>query len=59
MHLVAWFGTPKDIASVMEILASDEAGFISGQIYAMEGGRVAVRPYLIPPARSKPCGWGR
>lgn len=32
------FGKPKDIAAVAAFLASDEAGFITGSIYGIDGG---------------------
>lgn len=41
IHPVARIGTPEDVASLVAFLASDEARFISGQIYAVDGGRMA------------------
>lgn len=32
------FGKPEDIAAVAAFLASDEAGFITGSIYGIDGG---------------------
>ena len=32
------FGKPEDIAVVAAFLASDEAGFITGSIYGIDGG---------------------
>jgi NAD(P)-dependent dehydrogenase (short-subunit alcohol dehydrogenase family) len=32
-------GTPEDIAAVVEFLAGDEAGFITGQVIHVDGGR--------------------
>jgi 3-oxoacyl-[acyl-carrier protein] reductase len=33
------FSTPQDIAAVMAFLASEEAGFITGQLFNVDGGR--------------------
>ncbi len=34
------FGTPEDIAAAVAFLASDEAGFITGQVLSVDGGAV-------------------
>jgi 3-oxoacyl-[acyl-carrier protein] reductase len=34
------FGTPEDVASVAEFLASDRAGYITGQVINVDGGMV-------------------
>jgi NAD(P)-dependent dehydrogenase (short-subunit alcohol dehydrogenase family) len=31
-------GTPGDVARVVRFLASDEAGFMTGQVLAVDGG---------------------
>jgi NAD(P)-dependent dehydrogenase (short-subunit alcohol dehydrogenase family) len=40
-QLVPRLGTPRDIAEMVRFLASDRAGWITGQIYAVEGGATA------------------
>ena len=32
------FGTPEDVANVIGFLASDLAGYITGQVIAVDGG---------------------
>ena len=36
--LVSRPGTPKDVASAVLFLASDEAAYITGQVLAVDGG---------------------
>ena len=43
-HPVGRFGEPADIASLAVWLASDEAGFASGQCYTLDGGMTATSP---------------
>ena len=43
-HPAGRFGRPDDIASLAAWLASDEAGFASGQCYTLDGGMTAGSP---------------
>jgi NAD(P)-dependent dehydrogenase (short-subunit alcohol dehydrogenase family) len=40
-------GAPEDIANLVSFLASDEAGFITGEVYACDGGLRAHLPNAI------------
>jgi NAD(P)-dependent dehydrogenase (short-subunit alcohol dehydrogenase family) len=39
-------GTPQDIAALVTFLASDEARYITGQVYFIEGGATANQPWF-------------
>lgn len=41
IHPVRRTGTPEEVAKLICWLASDEAGFVTGQIYTIDGGRTA------------------
>lgn len=43
-HALRRFGQPRDIASMAVWLASDEAGFASGQCFTVDGGLTAASP---------------
>jgi len=44
MHPLGRFGQPDDAASLLAWLTSDEAAWVTGQIYAMDGGMGAIVP---------------
>lgn len=41
IHPVARTGSPAEVAALVSFLAADEAGFITGQVYTVDGGRMA------------------
>jgi meso-butanediol dehydrogenase/(S,S)-butanediol dehydrogenase/diacetyl reductase len=41
IHPVGKTGSPADVAALVAFLASDDAEFITGQIYTVDGGRMA------------------
>lgn len=41
VHLIRRTGKPEDVAKLICWLASDEAAFVTGQIYTIDGGRMA------------------
>ena len=44
MHPIGRTGEPSDIGSVVAFLASDDAGFLTGQVIVVDGGRTAKLP---------------
>ncbi|WP_433472309.1 SDR family NAD(P)-dependent oxidoreductase [Spirillospora sp. CA-142024] len=45
-HLTPRLGTPEDVAAAVVFLASDEAGFVTGQTLGVDGGLLAHQPYV-------------
>lgn len=43
MHALRRLGTPEDVASLAAFLVSDEAGWITGQVLGVDGGRSSLR----------------
>ena len=43
-HPAGRFGQPSDIAAMAVWLASDDAGFATGQLFTMDGGMTAASP---------------
>jgi len=41
IHPISRTGTPEDIAALVAFLAAEESGFITGQVYTSDGGRMA------------------
>ena len=41
IHPVGHTGTPEDVATLVAFLASAESGFVTGQVYTIDGGRMA------------------
>ncbi|MDR7167315.1 3-oxoacyl-[acyl-carrier protein] reductase [Nocardia kruczakiae] len=40
-------GTPQDIAGAVQFLASDAAGFVTGSVFHVDGGRRVLTPRLV------------
>ncbi len=48
-HPIGRFGTPEDIAALAAWLASDEAAFVSGQLFTADGALTAASPVKPTP----------
>lgn len=47
MHPVGRLGEPEDVGSLAAWLASDESGFVTGQVFVVDGGRTKKLPLPI------------
>ncbi|HCK16093.1 TPA: short-chain dehydrogenase, partial [Candidatus Poribacteria bacterium] len=43
-HYIGRFGQPSDIANMAHWLASDDASYITGQMFTVDGGLTAASP---------------
>lgn len=46
-NLVSRVGAPDDIASLVAFLASDESGYITGQVITIDGGQSSHNPQMV------------
>jgi meso-butanediol dehydrogenase/(S,S)-butanediol dehydrogenase/diacetyl reductase len=44
IHPLQRTGSPEDVAALVAWLVSDGASFVTGQIYVIDGGRLAKLP---------------
>jgi meso-butanediol dehydrogenase/(S,S)-butanediol dehydrogenase/diacetyl reductase len=47
MHPVGRLGEPRDVGNLAVWLASDESGFVTGQVYIVDGGRTKKLPLPV------------
>jgi meso-butanediol dehydrogenase/(S,S)-butanediol dehydrogenase/diacetyl reductase len=47
MHPLGRLGEPRDVGNLAVWLASDESGFVTGQVYVVDGGRTKKLPLPV------------
>ena len=52
-HLTPRLGVPDDIAHAVVYLASDEAAFVTGQVFNVDGGLLSHQPYHADEIRAR------
>ncbi|NUY04854.1 SDR family oxidoreductase [Paraburkholderia youngii] len=52
-HLTPRLGQPEDIAHAVIYLASDEAAFVTGQVFNVDGGLLSHQPYYADEIRAR------
>jgi NAD(P)-dependent dehydrogenase (short-subunit alcohol dehydrogenase family) len=52
-HLTPRLGQPDDIAHAVVYLASDEAAFVTGQVFNVDGGLLSHQPYYADEIRAR------
>lgn len=52
-HLTPRLGLPEDIAHALVYLASDEAAFVTGQVFNVDGGLLSHQPYYADEIRAR------
>jgi len=52
-HLTRRLGQPEDIAHAVVYLASDEAAFVTGQVFNVDGGLLSHQPYYADEIRAR------
>ncbi|MGB3313034.1 MAG: SDR family oxidoreductase, partial [Albidovulum sp.] len=45
---MGFIGSPSELANAAQFLASDGAGFVTGQILTVDGGRGLLDPVQVP-----------
>lgn len=53
IHPIGRSGKPEEVAALVAFLAAAESGFVTGQVYTVDGGRMAKLslPWRVPPER--------
>jgi NAD(P)-dependent dehydrogenase (short-subunit alcohol dehydrogenase family) len=47
MHPVGRLGDPRDVGNLAVWLASDQSGFVTGQVFVVDGGRTKKLPLPV------------